>query len=268
MAARTGRAAMLGTLATALAGAVTWWLLRSAVTGWPGWGTVEVGSGFAFLTTGVAGLVAGWATLLLALATVTLVTQVRAGGTTRPDDQEDGAAGRRMSGRVAAGLLLAASVSIAPAAAAAPPTAAQVSVSAAAPGAAGETAGPSWAGQAPDGPGGPTGDPASDDSAVPVPGWTPTVSSEARPPRPPAGEVSLVSTMGMGTVPDQDEVVVHRGDSLWDIAARHLGEHATDQDVAEAWPRWYAANRDVIGGDPDLIHPGQRLVVPAHGGAR
>ena len=75
-------------------------------------------------------------------------------------------------------------------------------------------------------------------------------------------------TTSASSTPGTAEVVVHRGDTLWDIAARHLGDQATDQDVAEAWPRWYAANRDVIGDDPDLLHPGQRLVVPAQAGAR
>ena len=53
-----------------------------------------------------------------------------------------------------------------------------------------------------------------------------------------------------------------RGDSLWAIAARHLGPGATDAEVAREWPRWYAANRDTIGADPDLLLPGQVLRVP------
>ncbi|MDP9445166.1 MAG: LysM peptidoglycan-binding domain-containing protein [Actinomycetota bacterium] len=56
---------------------------------------------------------------------------------------------------------------------------------------------------------------------------------------------------------------VRPGDSLWVIAARHLPPVATDAEVAAAWPRWYAANRDRIGPDPDLILAGTRLVVPA-----
>jgi nucleoid-associated protein YgaU len=63
----------------------------------------------------------------------------------------------------------------------------------------------------------------------------------------------------------EDEVVVHRGDSLWSIAARRLGPGASDAEVAAAWPRWYAANRAVIGPDPDLVLPGQRLRVPGGG---
>lgn len=58
-------------------------------------------------------------------------------------------------------------------------------------------------------------------------------------------------------------VTVHRGDTLWGIAAAHLGPHASEADIAREWPRWYAANRAVIGDDPDLILAGQVLVIPA-----
>ncbi len=63
-------------------------------------------------------------------------------------------------------------------------------------------------------------------------------------------------------------VVVQPGDSLWRIAARELAaragttEHPTDGQIAREWPRWYAANRAVIGPDPNLIYPGQRLTPP------
>ncbi|MDT4920710.1 MAG: hypothetical protein QOI15_1612 [Pseudonocardiales bacterium] len=59
--------------------------------------------------------------------------------------------------------------------------------------------------------------------------------------------------------------VVRPGDSLWLIAARRLGPAAGDAEVSAAWPRWYAANRDRIGADPDLIQPGQRLRPPGGG---
>jgi nucleoid-associated protein YgaU len=58
------------------------------------------------------------------------------------------------------------------------------------------------------------------------------------------------------------ELVVRRGDSLWSLAARHLGAGATDAEIAAAWPRWFDANRAVIGDDPDLLRPGQRLRPP------
>ena len=56
--------------------------------------------------------------------------------------------------------------------------------------------------------------------------------------------------------------VVQPGDSLWRIAARALGPGATPQQVAQAWPQWWSANRDVIGDHPDLIHPGESLAAP------
>ena len=59
------------------------------------------------------------------------------------------------------------------------------------------------------------------------------------------------------------ELVVRAGDSLWTLASRQLGPGASAAEIAAAWPRLYAANRAVIGTDPDLIHPGQRLVPPA-----
>ncbi|WP_404388187.1 LysM peptidoglycan-binding domain-containing protein [Humibacillus xanthopallidus] len=65
-----------------------------------------------------------------------------------------------------------------------------------------------------------------------------------------------------------DTVTVRRGDSLWSIAERHLGAAATDAEVARTWPQWYAANREVIGDDPDLIHPGTQLVPPREGDLR
>lgn len=58
------------------------------------------------------------------------------------------------------------------------------------------------------------------------------------------------------------EVVVRAGDTLWDLAARALGPDAEPAQVDRAWRRWYAANRAVIGPDPDLLHPGQRLRAP------
>ncbi|MEV0289824.1 MULTISPECIES: LysM peptidoglycan-binding domain-containing protein [unclassified Kribbella] len=57
-------------------------------------------------------------------------------------------------------------------------------------------------------------------------------------------------------------VVVKPGDTLWSIAATELGPQATPQDIASRWPAWYAANRQLIGPDPDLIRPGQVLRIP------
>lgn len=249
MSATTVRAMMLGAVGTALLTAATWWLLRTAVSLWPGTEAVPVHAGLGFLAVMASGLVAGWASILLGSATASLVRT----SSWRPD--------RGLTGRVAAGLLVAASLGAVPATAAEPAASARVAaapvqvtaphVLASSTTAEGDAAGETAQVTVPD--------------DLPVPGWTPTVATP-QPVRTVTGEVSLVSSAA--GAPVEDELVVRRGDTLWGIAARHLGEHATDQDVAEAWPRWYAANRDVIGPDPDLIHPGQRLVVPTSGGAR
>lgn len=57
-------------------------------------------------------------------------------------------------------------------------------------------------------------------------------------------------------------VRVRPGDTLWSIAAHSLGATASPDQVAASWPRWYAANRQLIGPDPSLIHPGEHLVPP------
>jgi hypothetical protein len=59
-----------------------------------------------------------------------------------------------------------------------------------------------------------------------------------------------------------DPVVVDAGDCLWLIAARRLDDGATSAQVTAETRRWYAANRAVIGADPDLLRPGQVLVPP------
>lgn len=63
-------------------------------------------------------------------------------------------------------------------------------------------------------------------------------------------------------------VVVRSGDSLWRIAADHLGQQATASQIGAAWPRWYTANHTAIGADPGLIRPGQHLQAPASTQAR
>jgi nucleoid-associated protein YgaU len=63
--------------------------------------------------------------------------------------------------------------------------------------------------------------------------------------------------------PGARTVTVARGDSLWRLAGRRLGPRATPARIAREWPRWFAANRTVIGPDPALIRPGQVLRPPA-----
>ncbi|MET9561992.1 transglycosylase family protein [Streptomyces tauricus] len=59
------------------------------------------------------------------------------------------------------------------------------------------------------------------------------------------------STGHTGRGSARGDYTVRSGDTLSGIAARH----------GTTWQRLYAANRAVIGGDPDVIVPGQRLKV-------
>lgn len=108
------------------------------------------------------------------------------------------------------------------------------------------------------------------DLAVPAPERTvPTVSwTERRLPtpqwnaeRPAAPMDRLMGHPGNGADPGST-VVVGAGDSLWLIAARMAGPGASDAQIAHAWPRWYQANREAIGPDPDLLHIGTVLTRP------
>ena len=57
-------------------------------------------------------------------------------------------------------------------------------------------------------------------------------------------------------------VVVEPGDTLWAIARAALPPHARDAAVARRVREIHRANRSVIGTDPDLIRPDQRLRMP------
>jgi hypothetical protein len=101
-------------------------------------------------------------------------------------------------------------------------------------------------------------------AALPSPAWTPTRPAALTRPQADVNVVAAPALRDQGSPP----VVVRRGDTLWSIAARHLGPDATDAEIAEQWPRWWQANRGRIGDDPDLLLPGQVLVAPAEGGVR
>ena len=48
---------------------------------------------------------------------------------------------------------------------------------------------------------------------------------------------------------------VKPGDTLSDIAQAEMGD-------ANRWPELYAANKEAVGPNPDLIHPGLKLEIP------
>lgn len=93
--------------------------------------------------------------------------------------------------------------------------------------------------------------------AAPEPGW---VGSGPR--LQPSSTLDRAGLLGR-CAPASGEIVVHRGDTLWSIVERDLGPTATAREIAEAWPRWFAANREAIGADPDLLLPGTVLLRPS-----
>ncbi len=92
----------------------------------------------------------------------------------------------------------------------------------------------------------------------------PEVRTSSAEPGPPAGHATpntqRTADEAQGGV---GHIVVQRGDTLWSIAARHLGPAATTPQISAGWHRWFAANRQVIGDDPNAITPGQVLRPPA-----
>ncbi|TCN44320.1 LysM domain-containing protein [Kribbella orskensis] len=85
----------------------------------------------------------------------------------------------------------------------------------------------------------------------------------AVPDRPTSGAATRYTDLKTGQQVQPASHVVQPGESLWSIAAAELGPAATDEAIATRWPQWYAVNRQLIGPDPDLIHPGQVLRTPA-----
>lgn len=81
-------------------------------------------------------------------------------------------------------------------------------------------------------------------------------------PKEPLPDFSSVQSGGSSTAPSapprapqEETYTVKKGDSLSKIAKRTYGD-------AQQWRRIYEANREIIGDNPDLIHPGQALKLP------
>jgi LysM repeat protein len=89
------------------------------------------------------------------------------------------------------------------------------------------------------------------DKKPPVPESVTTGGTKEDRPTPTSGRhmIELEDTVISGNV-----YTVQRSDTLWDIA-RRFG-------VPGGWKAIWQANRETVGPDPDLIYPGQRLIIP------
>ncbi len=94
-------------------------------------------------------------------------------------------------------------------------------------------------------------------------------------PQPPPVEVPIVFDATNDSSPPEIvivadatlEVVVRPGDNLWELAARRvnsvMGRPAADHEVAPYWVELINANNDRLrSGDPDLVYPGEVIVLP------
>jgi nucleoid-associated protein YgaU len=84
--------------------------------------------------------------------------------------------------------------------------------------------------------------------------------ASAEPAQRPKADFSDVKAGSSSTAPKpaaaaEETYTVVSGDSLSKIAKRFYGD-------ANDWRRIYEANREVIGANPDLIRPGQKLSIP------
>jgi LysM repeat protein len=83
-------------------------------------------------------------------------------------------------------------------------------------------------------------------TTVPADGATPAAATAATP--------VAAAEPAPAPAPTGVRLEVRSGDSLWRLAATHLGD-------PQRWPELHELNRDRVG-DPDLIFPGQLLRVP------
>lgn len=82
---------------------------------------------------------------------------------------------------------------------------------------------------------------------------------------PSSGRVLSAPVRAMTQEPESVYTVAP-GDCLWRIARSMLERSGSSRpsgdEVTELWTEIYRINRDLIGHDPNLIHPGQVLVLP------
>jgi nucleoid-associated protein YgaU len=86
----------------------------------------------------------------------------------------------------------------------------------------------------------------------------------------PAGNPSFVPVSVDEADRAGSSVVVEQGDHLWRTSAEHLatvlGRPAEDAEIDPYWRSVIEVNvQSLISGDPDLIYPGETVVLPPTG---
>lgn len=101
-------------------------------------------------------------------------------------------------------------------------------------------------------------------SSSPAPASTATAPATRSPAAHPAAAPAAAAASNTQAIPATPKpapttYVVEPGDSLWDIVTRSAAPTATVESIAASVQRTYAANRDVVGPDPNILHPGEVL---------
>lgn len=74
--------------------------------------------------------------------------------------------------------------------------------------------------------------------------------------------VDLGPPMSSPQASQDTHVIVERGDHLWKISARHLGDERSAE-VAPYWRQVVVLNTPRLrSGNPDLIYPGEEIELP------
>lgn len=106
---------------------------------------------------------------------------------------------------------------------------------------------------------------ATDPAYVPFPAgdgaFTPSTTT------PESSETPPLPAANVETETREDTITVQPGDHLWGLAAQHLAthlqRHPSDAEIAVHWRAVVEANTSHLpSGDPDLIYPGDRVVLP------
>lgn len=83
-----------------------------------------------------------------------------------------------------------------------------------------------------------------------------TTKKQPKPAEQPAPASTDDGGSGDGGGSGGSSYTVKKGDNLWNLAKKYYGD-------GSQWRKIYDANKDVIGGNPNLIYPGQQYTIPA-----
>ena len=100
----------------------------------------------------------------------------------------------------------------------------------------------------------PTATKVSQPTSLPTPTAAPTVAPTSAPPPPTPAPPAAAGAAPIVRRTVDGVYTVQAGDRLWTIATDLCG-------AGKSWSEIYAANRDKIS-NPDLIYPGQKLLIP------